>query len=138
MDVLLPIILLLALTGLISSLLTKRRKKAIITGPFPEPYRDILTKQVPFYQQLNESNKKEFENRIQKFLQQVRITGVKTNVQDLDKVLIAASAIIPIFKFPGWEYLHLHECYCILILSIMNFSRKGGIDLYSVWLAMVR
>ena len=105
MDIFLAVILVLALTGLIFSLLARQRKKIIITDPFPETYPDILKTQVPFYQQLNEDNKKEFEKRLQQFLKQVRITGVKTTVEDLDKVLIAASAIIPIFNFPGWEYI---------------------------------
>jgi hypothetical protein len=30
-------------------------------------------------------------------------------VEELDRVLIAASAIIPIFNFPEWEYRNLHE-----------------------------
>src|SRR5688572_29385746 len=83
MDVLLAVILIVALTGLIFSFLSKQRKNVIITTPFPETYRDILTKQVPFYQQLDENNKNEFEKRIQQFLGQVRITGVKTTVEDL-------------------------------------------------------
>ena len=30
-------------------------------------------------------------------------------MEDIDRVLIAASASIPIFNFPGWEYINLHE-----------------------------
>ena len=126
MDILLAVILILALTGLIFSLLARQRKKTNTTGPFPETYRDILTTKVPFYQQLNEDNKKEFENRIQQFLKQVRITGVKTTVEELDKVLIAASAIIPIFNFPGWEYIHLHEVLLYPDSFDHEFQQKGG------------
>ena len=126
MDIFLAVILVLALTGLIFSLLARQRKKIIITDPFPETYRDILKTQVPFYQQLNEDNKKEFEKRIQQFLKQVRITGVKTIVEDLDKVLIAASAIIPIFNFPGWEYIHLHEVLLYPDSFDHEFQQKGG------------
>ena len=43
------------------------------------------------------------------FFSRIRITGVGTEVEDIDKVLIAASAIIPIFGFPDWEYMNLHE-----------------------------
>ena len=126
MDIFLAVILVLALTGLIFSLLARQRKKIIITDPFPETYRDILKTQVPFYQQLNEDNKKEFEKRLQQFLKQVRITGVKTTVEDLDKVLIAASAIIPIFNFPGWEYIHLHEVLLYPDSFDHEFQQKGG------------
>ena len=126
MDIFLAVILVLALTGLIFSLLARQRKKIIITDPFPETYRDILKTQVPFYQQLNEDNKKEFEKRLQQFLKQVRITGVKTTVEDLDKVLIAASAIIPIFNFPGWEYIYLHEVLLYPDSFDHEFQQKGG------------
>ena len=126
MDILLAVILVLALTGLIFSLLARQSRKTIITGPFPESYRAILTDQVPFYQQLNENNKTEFEKRIQQFLTRVRITGVKTTVEDLDKVLIAASAIIPIFNFPGWEYIHLHEVLLYPDSFDHEFQQKGG------------
>jgi len=34
----------------------QKEKKTIIAGPFPDSYRDILMKQVPFYQQLNAQN----------------------------------------------------------------------------------
>ena len=126
MDIFLAVILVLALTGLIFSLLARQRKKIIITDPFPETYPDILKTQVPFYQQLNEDNKKEFEKRLQQFLKQVRITGVKTTVEDLDKVLIAASAIIPIFNFPGWEYIHLHGVLLYPDSFDHEFQQKGG------------
>jgi len=69
----------------------------------------ILTQQVPFYQQLNAARKKEFEDRVQQFLEKVKITGIKTTVEDIDRVLIAASAVIIIFNFHGWEYVTLHE-----------------------------
>ena len=77
--------------------------------PIPESYKAILAKEVPFYTQLSAENKESFEHRMQVFLAQVRITGVNTEVEDLDRVLVAASAIIPIFGFPGWEYNNLHE-----------------------------
>jgi Mlc titration factor MtfA (ptsG expression regulator) len=43
------------------------------------------------------------------FCSRLELPEQKTNVEDLDRVLIAASAIIPIFNFPGWQYVHLHE-----------------------------
>jgi hypothetical protein len=42
---------------------------------------------------------------MQQFLDRVRITGVQTEVESEDRVFVAASAIIPIFAFPNWEYI---------------------------------
>lgn len=62
-----------------------------------------------FYKKLTEEHKLLFEQRVQHFLSSIRITGVGTEVEPLDRVLIGASAIIPIFSFPDWEYTNLHE-----------------------------
>lgn len=103
----------IAAAGLLFIVLFKIKKKTRVTSlpvdPMPGSYRQILSEQVPFYQQLDEIKKIEFENRVQQFFSQTKITGVNTVVEDQDRVLIAASAIIPIFNFPGWEYIHLHE-----------------------------
>lgn len=85
------------------------KKKTTITDPVPFQLKGILHKQVPFYQQLDRNKQTEFEERAVRFLAQVKITGVKTKVEDLDRVLIAASAIIPIFNFSDWEYPNLNE-----------------------------
>jgi len=90
------------------SLLIKK-KKATVLLPLSDSYKKLLAEQVNFYHQLNDVKKREFENRIALFLSRIRITGIKTNVEEIDKVLIAASAIIPIFGFQDWEYVNLHE-----------------------------
>jgi MtfA peptidase len=86
-----------------------KKKKPPQVQALPESYKPLLMEHVSFYKQLNDAQKTEFEDRIKLFLSQVRITGVKTTVEDLDKVLIASSAIIPIFGFPDWQYINLHE-----------------------------
>ncbi len=86
-----------------------QKKKVKVTEPVPPLLKNMLQERVPFYQQLNEHKKNEFETRTAHFLTQVKITGVNTVVEDIDKVLIAASAIIPIFNFADWEYPNLNE-----------------------------
>ena len=100
------IILLLILLLPLLLLLIKKKVKVV---PMSSLYKNLLLEHVPFYQQLPENKRPEFENRVQLFLAQVKITGTGTVVEDIDRVLIAASAIIPIFNFPGWEYINLHE-----------------------------
>ena len=103
------VLLVLILLGFTLIFLFGRRKKPDINLAIPKNYTDLLAEHVPFYQQLDETNKKEFENRVRQFLLSVVISGVNTKVDDLDRVLIAASAIIPIFNFPKWEYCNLNE-----------------------------
>lgn len=84
-------------------------KKAKVTEAPPVSLGNILNEEVPFYQKLDRKGKKEFEERVAHFLATTRITGVRTTVEDIDKVLIAASGIIPIFNFKDWEYHNLNE-----------------------------
>lgn len=84
-----------------------RRTKEIID--LPENYKEILKDYVKFYRQLDEEDKKKFEERVEEFLSTVRITGVNAEVEDLDRILIGAGAIIPVFSFPDWHYINLNE-----------------------------
>ena len=90
----------------------KRGKKwRLPTQKFPKKWKSILHKYVPFYNALNPAQKRQFEYEIQEFLLNCKITGVKTTVEDINRVLIAASGVIPTFSFPEWKYYNLQEVY---------------------------
>jgi Mlc titration factor MtfA (ptsG expression regulator) len=84
-------------------------RKSLEKTPFPEKWRKILEKYVLFYRALDAEEKKRFETEIQIFLHETRITGIKTEVDDVTMVLAAASGEIPVFSFPEWEYDNLGE-----------------------------
>lgn len=77
--------------------------------PFLAEWKTILLLKVPFYNALNAAEKQLFEFKIQEFLLNTRITGIKTNVTVEDNILVAASAIIPIFSFKEWRYTNLTD-----------------------------
>lgn len=106
MQLLILVIFILAIVYAVRFL---QNKKVTVTDPVPVLLKKTLMDLVPFYLQLPEEKQELFEERAAHFLTQVRITGVKTTVEDIDRILIAASAIIPIFNFPGWQYRNLHE-----------------------------
>jgi len=103
-----------------------QKSKVLVKDPLPFQIKEILEEQVPFYQQLPENKKGSFEERTKQFLAQVKITGVKTRVEDMDRVLIAASAIIPIFNFPGWQYRNLHEVLLYPDSFDHKFEQQGA------------
>ncbi|MEJ7558863.1 MAG: M90 family metallopeptidase [Pedobacter sp.] len=70
-------------------------------------YAGILNAEVAFYQKLDDAGKSRFENLVISFLSETRIEGVGTDITELDQVLIASSAVIPIFGFPEWKYKNL-------------------------------
>lgn len=82
--------------------LQDKKDKAVL--PLPDSYPQLLQKNVSYYQSLPDDKKKLFEDRVSYFLSHVTIDGVGTTVDDLDKVLVASSAIIPIFGFADWYY----------------------------------
>ena len=87
--------------------------------------RNLLQQYVSFYNQLDEKKKSSFEKRMEKFLTGVRITGINTDVERLDKLLIAASAIIPIFNFSNWEYMNLNEVLLYPKAFDERFNQEG-------------
>ncbi|MEO6721024.1 MAG: M90 family metallopeptidase [Ferruginibacter sp.] len=86
-----------------------RTTRAPLPESFSANYHTILADKVNFYNHLSEAGKVVFEKRMLHFLSHVKITGVNTIVEDEDRVYVAASAIIPIVGFPGWEYNNLNE-----------------------------
>ncbi|MFT3750562.1 MAG: zinc-dependent peptidase [Agriterribacter sp.] len=90
-------------------LISAKKGKKKMMGELPGEYKILLQQNVVFYQKLSEAHKLQFEESVQHFLSSVRITGVGTEVEYIDRALIGASAIIPIFAFPDWEYINLHE-----------------------------
>lgn len=113
------LILVVALGFLI--LLYRRRKSGKISiGPAPEKWKKILTTQVNFYRNLNPEQQLRFESDVQHFLNAVRITGVQTEVTIEDRLLVASSAVIPLFGFPAWTYKNLNE----VLLYPTSFDRN--------------
>jgi Mlc titration factor MtfA (ptsG expression regulator) len=84
-----------------------RRTREIIH--LPDNYKEILNDYVKFYRQLDEEGKRKFEERVEHFLSMARITGVNAELEDIDRIFIGAGAIIPVFSFPDWQYINLHE-----------------------------
>ena len=83
--------------------------RKVTTFTLPDNYQGLLEDYVKFYVQLDPESRKSFEDRMQKFLSSVKITGAGAQVEDLDYILIGAAAVIPVYYIPDWEYIHLRE-----------------------------
>lgn len=100
------IVLVVILISVLVVVFYKRPPKKIV---LPVSYKKILLENVAFYRSLSDKERISFEEKIKEFLGYVRITGVETTVEDADRLLVAASAVIPIFGFPEWKYYNLRE-----------------------------
>lgn len=79
-----------------------------------------LEKEIHFYSRLTDTQQAQFRQDIFDFLSRTRIVGVKTEVTPRDRLLVAASACIPVFHFPQWQYYDLDEV--LLFPSAINLD----------------
>jgi MtfA peptidase len=84
-------------------------RMAVMQQPFPDHWEKILRTHVAFFEALDDAGKTRFRQLVQIFLDEVRITGIRTEIDETIRVLVAASAAIPIFGFHDWEYHRLRE-----------------------------
>ena len=88
---------------------SSKPKKSTGVALNTQKVRELLQENVSFYGKLNLQEKDEFVYRVHLFLSTTKITGIKTTLEELDLVLVAASSIIPVFNFKNWEYGFLDE-----------------------------
>lgn len=98
---------------------SKRKKEAPLVET-PVKWKTFLLNNVNFYRNLKEEDRLRFGHDVQRFLASVRISGVQVEVELEDRLLVASSAIIPLFGFPAWNYKHLDE----VILYPSSFDRN--------------
>lgn len=95
--------------ALIPWLRTVARRRALATAPFPEDWREVLKRRVPYYVELDEEGRTRFEFNIQVFLAEQTIYapangGGMVPVDDDVRVLIAASAAMLLQGRPDLEW----------------------------------
>lgn len=106
-----PLLVALVLAPVAYWLMRRRclRRLAAIRRPFPAEWQAALEHRVRFYCALDDAKKERFRQMVSVFLDEVLVTGVRTEVDDTVRVLVAAGAIIPVFGFEDWEYHRLGE-----------------------------
>lgn len=92
---------------------------------FLEKWKLILTEKVAFYNALSENEKKLFEYKVHEFILNCKIIGVDTSVDITDRLLIGASAVIPIFNFPRWKYPNISEVILYPKMFNKDFETTG-------------
>lgn len=99
-------------------------KKTVVKQPIVAIEKNITG--ILFYQTLSVADKPRFLKQINTFLQTVTITAVNTTITDDDKILVAASAVIPMFAFDGWVYPNLEEVLIYNDHFNMDFETEGN------------
>lgn len=120
----LPYIILLSV--LLTALYFIFKKKAVTNGNLSKEELALLNTHVDFYIRLNAEKKALFEQKIFAFLATVKIEGVGLEVTPLDRLLVASSAVIPIFGFADWQYKNLTNVVLYPDTFNQDFQFEGG------------
>lgn len=99
------IIAFIILIGIATYAFVSTKRKPV--KAFPKSWHSLLLEHVHFYTELTPPEQKRFQSRMMVFLSEIYLDSVDFDLEDLDKILIAASAVIPVFKFPEWHYTNL-------------------------------
>ena len=87
----------------------RRRRERIAREPFPAAWEALLEQHVAFFRALDEPGRVRFRRGVALFLAEKRVTGVDVAADDTAWVLVAASAVIPIFGLEEWTYRSVVE-----------------------------
>jgi len=81
----------------------------LLHQPFSNEWVQFLEQHSLFYRNLKIEERQLFNERILFFLSEKKIEGIDTSLDDSTRLLVAASAIIPTFAFPYFEYPDVEE-----------------------------
>jgi Mlc titration factor MtfA (ptsG expression regulator) len=101
-------------------LFRKRKVEAIPVSEIPVKWRDILARRVRYFRELPADQQPIFLKEVARFLDRIPINGAALEVSLEDRLLVASSAVIPLFGFPEFDYQHLDE----VILYPGHFDRS--------------
>ncbi len=85
-------------------------------------WTQFLANNVAFYRVLSHSDQRIFEQRALLFLETTSIESGSLTVTNEDCLLVAASAIIPVWGFPNWHYFNLRSVYLLPGAFNLNFD----------------
>ena len=107
-----------------------KSKKPVEGTNIPEAqFKKVLHEKVSFYDNLKPADKKDFLNRVKYFISRIRITPVQgVELTNPDRILVAAAAVIPLFRFTNWFYNNLNEILVYPGSFNRDFELEGGVD----------
>lgn len=103
-----------------------KKKKRLAGGDIsPGVAHSLLLKHVQFYEKLTPAEQEEFVVRAKVFLSKVTIRPVENlKITTLDRLYVAASAVIPIFGRKGWGYNNLDQ----VLIYPGNFNKEFELE----------
>ena len=127
-ELLVILLLAAALVAIVWHFSTRRRRRRawVLSQPFPAEWEAVLQQYVVFFRALEPEQQERFRQNLQIFLDETRVTGVGTDVDVTTRVLAGASAIIPVFGHPEWEWRQISEILIRPGRFDMDPTNQGG------------
>lgn len=111
----------------LQDILSSAKTRNIDHGALWKPqWSEFLQQHVDFYRNLSQTDQLSFEKRCLLFLETTAVESSQdVKVDDNDRLLVAASAIIPVWGFPGWHYFNIKSV--ILLPARFNEHYQYGL-----------
>ncbi|WP_443937027.1 zinc-dependent peptidase [Pedobacter sp. MW01-1-1] len=122
----LPLAYLIPIGILVIYFILKKKKPS--TELLSDEDKKILDDNVHYYHNLDSTDKKRFEQKVAEFFDTVKIEGIGIDLSPLDELLIASSAVIPIFGFENWRYKNLSSVLLYPDTFNKEFEFEGSGD----------
>ena len=110
------------------TLFQRRRKRVLTQATLTGAQKQLLVQQIHYYNKLSDTDKLYFEYKIKQFLDVVGIEGVGLEIDDTDRIMVASSAVIPIFGFKDWTYRNVTNVLLDPDTFDNEFQFEGGED----------
>ena len=101
-----------------------QRRQATLARAFPLEWVQLLETRSVHYRRLDAAYRDRFKEQVQIFLDEKRITGIKTDLTDEMRLLVAASAVSLSVGWPGYTWDQLTE----VLLYPQDFDRDFGFE----------
>ena len=95
-----------------------------------DEHRKFLLSSVAFYKALNDVDRTRFEQNCALFIDATDFIGHRTEVNDQDKLLVAAGSVILAWGFERWAYVKVGTVY--LLASTEDFPDTGSSEFMAV------
>lgn len=104
----------------------QRKRRALTQNILTDAQKKLLAKHIDYYNRLSDADKLYFEDKIEQFLDDVYIEGVGLEITDTDRLMVASSAVIPIFRFKDWRYRNITNVLLYPDTFDGDFQYEGG------------
>jgi MtfA peptidase len=102
----------------------QRQRQAMLAMPFPHTWTELLEQRSDHYRRLPPSYRQRFDQQTQIFLSEKRITGVKVELGEESRLLVAASAVSLTAGWPDYTWDQLSE----VLVYPQDFNRDYGLE----------